>query len=706
MNIIVAALVTSLFFVCGPSAEVMPEQFELGLNYPNPFNPSTVIPYELTTSARVRLEVFNLLGQRIATLVDGDRPAGFHTVTWHATDGSGRAVGAGMYIYRMTVGDDSQTGRMVLLDGQAGFMASGMAYPAGKVVKEAGDGERVTIPDYSLRKAVEAALGKARGATITKGDMATLDTLEAKGAGIRDLTGLEFATNLSKAVFDRNDISDLSPLSGLTTLTRLELRHNDISDLSPLSGLTNLTRLYLYRNDISDLSPLSGLTNLTLLYLKLNNISDISPLSGLTKLRWLALGSNHLSDLTPLAGLSNLTWLFLQGNNLSDLTPLVGLTRLTRLELQDNRISNLSPLRRLTRLTRLELMSNIISDVSPLRRLTNLTWLSLWDNSISDIAPLRGLIDLTWLDLRANHLNELSVNNHIYVFKKRGTTVLFDLIRKGDFDIELVFLSTNFTERDKKVIQYAALRWMSILRKDLPDYTLTEGWSGTCGDLSYDIKSGKRIDDLQIYVISSDDDGDFIPRFRGWGGVRGMRDKPQLPFLGCMAFNNLDYNVSVTTALHEIGHVLGIGTFWDRRGFLRDTTGDPHFNGPLAISAFDAAGGRSYTGKKVPVDGDLAHWRASVLEGEVMRAGGSGKHLSAITTYALADLGYVVDFAQADSYSLPGAGKASAKAVAGDPSMPGDDGVPPQKRTCGVGQRHEPIYVFDQYGRVVRTIGP
>ena len=82
----------------------LPEGFALGPNYPNPFNPSTIIPYQLAASSAVRLEVFNLLGQRIATLVDGARPAGFHTATWHATDAAGRAVGAGVYIYRMTVG--------------------------------------------------------------------------------------------------------------------------------------------------------------------------------------------------------------------------------------------------------------------------------------------------------------------------------------------------------------------------------------------------------------------------------------------------------------------------------------------------------------------------------------------------------------------------------------------------------------------------
>ena len=115
------------------AGSVLPESFTLGPNYPNPFNPSTIIPYQLAASSQVRLEVFNLLGQRIATLVDGERPAGFHTATWYATDGAGRAVAAGVYIYRMTVGEERQTGRMVLIDGQAGRPAAGSGGSAAAV---------------------------------------------------------------------------------------------------------------------------------------------------------------------------------------------------------------------------------------------------------------------------------------------------------------------------------------------------------------------------------------------------------------------------------------------------------------------------------------------------------------------------------------------------------------------------------------------
>ena len=427
----------------------LPARFELGANYPNPFNPSTLIPYQLAASSHVRLEVFNLLGQRIATLVEGEQPAGFHTATWQATDAAGRAVGAGVYLYRMTVGEAHQTGRMVLVDGQAGVpvgdsvwpiavaqdreyglvvsgqgiapymvpdfrIQAGMApvelvvaaHPAGTVLgddcafcdlfdalddDEEGPGpsgkaqatleappaptnlrfEAVTdssctvrwdaaegatdydvnykpavggkwtnephrgvqlyttiydlepnteylwaaraengdgasewvfgpnfttlpaneapetipdneapeiIPDANLRAAIEDALGKASGAPITVADMETLTSLDARDKGIRSLTGLEFATNLTELNLNGNLVSDLSPLFGLTNLTYLGLWGNGVSDISALAGLTNLTELDLNSNGVSDISALAGLTNLTLLGVSGNRVSDLSPL--------------------------------------------------------------------------------------------------------------------------------------------------------------------------------------------------------------------------------------------------------------------------------------------------------------------------------------------------------------------------------------------------------------------------------------------
>ena len=107
-------------FSLSPNALALPRSNALGQNYPNPFNPSTLIPFETSAGGRVRLDVFNVLGQRVVTLVDEVRPAGPHKAQWDGIDAAGRAVGAGVYIYRLSTGQWQEARKLLLIDGQAG----------------------------------------------------------------------------------------------------------------------------------------------------------------------------------------------------------------------------------------------------------------------------------------------------------------------------------------------------------------------------------------------------------------------------------------------------------------------------------------------------------------------------------------------------------------------------------------------------------
>jgi hypothetical protein len=87
-----------------------PNRFTLDQNFPNPFNPTTSVRYELPVSGQVQLMVYNLLGQAVVTLIDGPQQAGFHTVTWNGQNQSNQAVASGVYFYRIVVtGDDEKT---------------------------------------------------------------------------------------------------------------------------------------------------------------------------------------------------------------------------------------------------------------------------------------------------------------------------------------------------------------------------------------------------------------------------------------------------------------------------------------------------------------------------------------------------------------------------------------------------------------------
>ena len=162
----------------------LPERFELGANYPNPFNPSTMIPYQLPAAMHVRVEVFNILGQRVATLVDDERPAGFHTARWDATDAAGQAVAAGVYLYRLS-GDGVQATRsMLLIDGQAGIPSGGLGGPTA-ARGEAGAGEDgEAAPVYGLTVSGPGLVPYVDAAFRIEAGMAPLDlVLEAPGSG-------------------------------------------------------------------------------------------------------------------------------------------------------------------------------------------------------------------------------------------------------------------------------------------------------------------------------------------------------------------------------------------------------------------------------------------------------------------------------------------------------------------------------------------
>ncbi len=161
----------------------------------------------------------------------------------------------------------------------------------------------VHIPDPNLRSAIHDALG-LDSPIITQADMLRLEMLPAERQGITDLTGIEFALNLTSLLLQGNNITNLTPLETLTTLKFLFLTGNAITDISPLSSLTRLKRLHLDFNRISDIRPLAGLTALTHLGLAHNSISDVNPLAGLYNLEHLHIENNSIADHSPLDELS------------------------------------------------------------------------------------------------------------------------------------------------------------------------------------------------------------------------------------------------------------------------------------------------------------------------------------------------------------------------------------------------------------------
>ena len=270
-----------------------------------------------------------------------------------------------------------------------------------------------------------------------------------------------------------------------------------------------------------------------------------------------------------------------------------------------------------------------------------------------------------------------------------------------NYRIELAFVegateAERFTEAEKAAVRRAAARWMEVVVGDLPavpvDTQLCYNFTRMVGTL----------DDIVITASISD----AGPINSLGQAARCMSRESGLTLTGSIWLNRHYFDPARSmgqlsvyeVAVHEMGHILGIGSHRWNEILREETRGEPldtHFPGPLAVEAFNEAGGRAYTGGKVPVDNvsfaPNSHWRQNMLHDELMSVSGGGA-LSAITVQALADLGYEVDVSRADPYTLPGADRAPAADAEAAPLFAGD-------------VIEGPVIVVDENGRIIRIIG-
>ena len=315
----------------------------------------------------------------------------------------------------------------------------------------------VAIPDKVLESVIRISLNiDISTRPLTCEDLGSLTELVNVGenlAGLSNLEGLQFASNLERIVLKVDDdreeatsIGDLSPLANLTELREInvETEGETIEDINPLRDLVNLEVIALGGNKIEDIGALANLTELRSVSLNNSGISDLSPLRSLTNLETLVLANNPFSDLSPLANLTNLETIFFTENEIRDLSPLRNLTNLTSLTLGDNSadnnlVSDLSPLEGLTNLINLDLGGNLVSDLSPLEGLTNLEDLGLSHNQIVDISALvaneglgpqrEGQRGSDNINLRGNPLDVCpgsEARQNVDTLTERGVRVLFD----------------------------------------------------------------------------------------------------------------------------------------------------------------------------------------------------------------------------------------------------------------------------------------
>jgi hypothetical protein len=259
-------------------------------------------------------------------------------------------------------------------------------------------------------------------------------------------------------------------------------------------------------------------------------------------------------------------------------------------------------------------------------------------------------------------------------------------------------------------------RWSAIITTDLENVPINVS-SGSCGG-SARPAINETVDDLLIFVILEPIDGPFgVLGTAGPCFIRGSGDPAQpgdLPLIGLMRFDTADLDRLTSDGrlesviVHEMGHVLGIGTLWGLFGLVNNPSrpssagADTYFTGSNALAAFDVIGGATYTGgNKVPVENSAVqgsadtHWRESVLGVELMTPliNSGTNPLSLLSVRSLQDLGYTVDVSHAEFFQIV-ASLREGPLAASPAELLLNDVV------------RGPIGVIGKSGRVVRTLIP
>jgi len=276
------------------------------------------------------------------------------------------------------------------------------------------------------------------------------------------------------------------------------------------------------------------------------------------------------------------------------------------------------------------------------------------------------------------------------------------------FNIELRYL-TPVTAQQKTAFENARARWQQVIFGDLEDVFVNNP-AGTCGAGTPPI--AETVDDIIIYVRLDSIDG--VGKILGQASPCIVRVPSYSSVVGVMHFDTADVATLLdqgrfdAVILHEMGHVLGFTAgIWSHLGLVvgrvADGGTDPHFVGVTATDAFNRLGGSGYSGAKVPLEncsgcnpGTLdSHWRESVFDVELMTGFielSVTVPLSRITASAFGDLGYLVNNAASDPYTV--AHVAALRADVESRIELKDDVLPLR------------IIAVDRSGRTVRIIMP
>ncbi len=248
-----------------------------------------------------------------------------------------------------------------------------------------------------------------------------------------------------------------------------------------------------------------------------------------------------------------------------------------------------------------------------------------------------------------------------------GKTVTFTASASvSNYKIDIRFIGAGGTARQREAFVKAAAKWRRVVVGHVHDGRVIAS-AGAC--LSWTPAVDEVISDVVVFARIDSIDGPG--RILAQAGPCILNTASRLTMVGIMEFDQADMPNLLNSGtiddvvLHEMGHVLGIGTLWEfRRTLLAGAgTADPFFTGVGARAEFPGIGGGIFSGNPVPVENSGgagtrdSHWRNAVFGRELMQgfAAAGGMPLSRVTAASLADLGYTVNLSAADPFRLAGA---------------------------------------------------
>ena len=234
-------------------SSALPTTTRLLPNYPNPFNPVTLIPYRLAHAGPVELTIYNVLGQPIRTLVSGVREAGEHASRWDGRTHGGHGAATGIYFANLKTTDAVDVGKMVLLDGARGpGPIESESFPARKPTAAEQLGDKVFAVEISSG---DLLLFRQRGLSLAAGDVLDFQVPRLKAQVILD-GNFRIRSGEQLNEFLRLTRNQPFRVGGSLSIGRLNL-----ADLAPLANLESVGgNLSFFGN--GSLESLAGLENL------------------------------------------------------------------------------------------------------------------------------------------------------------------------------------------------------------------------------------------------------------------------------------------------------------------------------------------------------------------------------------------------------------------------------------------------------------